>query len=406
MQRISGRGTGRAVTLGLALAALVLLLVAATAPRAAAASATAPGGGLPCDLDAAGGTPCVAAYSTVRLLDSTYTGPLYQVTRASDGATRDIGFDPTSGIARATAQERFCQWSTCTITELFDQSGHANNLTVATGPAGTPDLNASATALPVRVGGQLAYGLDVTPGVGYRDDQATGLALGSGAQSVYMVTSAQGTDSGCCFDFGNAETGVRDDGDAHMDAVNVSSWCVRPQPCQGPGPWVQADLEDGLFQSNRGDSENPYNPSLTEPFVTAMVANDGTDWFAVMDGDAQEGPLVTSYAGILPDVPFSDYVPMQQEGGVTLGVGGDNSRLGSGEFFEGVVTAGLPLATTDVAVQANIVAAGYESSPPPPPLPLPPFVADAPRRMAALLTTARFWSPRRSAPPVLTSTGS
>ena len=48
-------------------------------------------GSLPCDIYGAAGTPCVAAHSTVRALLSSYDGPLYQVTRASDGATADIG---------------------------------------------------------------------------------------------------------------------------------------------------------------------------------------------------------------------------------------------------------------------------------------------------------------------------
>ena len=42
---------------------------------------------LPCDIYAAAGTPCVAAHSTVRALFASYNGPLYQVRRASNGAT-------------------------------------------------------------------------------------------------------------------------------------------------------------------------------------------------------------------------------------------------------------------------------------------------------------------------------
>ena len=42
-----------------------------------------------CDIFGAGNTPCVAAHSTVRLLASTYSGPLYQVRRASDSKTQD-----------------------------------------------------------------------------------------------------------------------------------------------------------------------------------------------------------------------------------------------------------------------------------------------------------------------------
>jgi hypothetical protein len=59
-------------------AALAIPLLTAAAPARAAAS-------LPCDIYAAGGTPCEAAYSTTRALYGSYDGPLYQVQRASDG---------------------------------------------------------------------------------------------------------------------------------------------------------------------------------------------------------------------------------------------------------------------------------------------------------------------------------
>jgi non-reducing end alpha-L-arabinofuranosidase len=45
---------------------------------------------LPCDIYAAAGTPCVAAHSTTRALYAAYNGPLYQVKRASNGATTNI----------------------------------------------------------------------------------------------------------------------------------------------------------------------------------------------------------------------------------------------------------------------------------------------------------------------------
>ena len=44
----------------------------------------------PCDIYRKGGTPCVTAHSTTRLLYSKYRGPLYQVVRESDGASLDI----------------------------------------------------------------------------------------------------------------------------------------------------------------------------------------------------------------------------------------------------------------------------------------------------------------------------
>src|SRR6202042_1622522 len=81
----------------------------------------------PCDIYAAAGTPCVAAHSTTRALYASYNGPLYQVTRQSDGAVKDIGVvQPTAtdpgGYADAAAQDAFCANTVCWITKLYDQS--------------------------------------------------------------------------------------------------------------------------------------------------------------------------------------------------------------------------------------------------------------------------------------------
>lgn len=56
------------------------------------------------------------------------------------------------------------------------------------------------------------------------------------------------------------------------------------------------------------------------------------------------------------------YSPMQQEGSIVLGTGGDNSNWSVGSFFEGVMTSGVPSDAADDAVQANIVSAGYGDS--------------------------------------------
>jgi Alpha-L-arabinofuranosidase B, catalytic len=50
--------------------------------------------------------------------------------------------------------------------------------------------------------------------------------------------------------------------------------------------------------------------------------------------------LAIDYSGPLPDL--GGYVPLQQEGAIILGTGGDNSNRSSGFFFEGVLTAASP----------------------------------------------------------------
>jgi non-reducing end alpha-L-arabinofuranosidase len=310
---------------------------------------------LPCDIYAAANTPCVAADSTVRALYANYNGPLYQVKRASDGTTLNIDTLTAGGYADAAAQNSFCAGTSCTITEIFDQSPEHNNLTIA-GPGGNggQDVGANAAALPVIAGGHQVYGVYVTPGVGYRDNATTGVATGAQPQDAYMVAAGTHVNGGCCFDYGNAETDSRDNGNGHMDAINFSTECWFA-PCSGSGPWVQADLENGLFAGANGSDTN--NLGNSSAFVTALVKNNGTTTYAIKGGNAQSGGLTTWYNGPLPDL--GGYAPMNQEGAIILGTGGDNSNSSAGSFFEGVMTAGYPSDATDNAVQANIVSVGY-----------------------------------------------
>ena len=141
-------------------------------------------------------------------------------------------------------------------------------------------------ALPVMAGGQQVYGVYVTPGVGYRDNATTGVATGAQPQGEYMVASGTHVNGGCCFDYGNAETNSRDNGNGHMDAINFSTECWFA-PCSGSGPWVQADLENGLFAGANGSDTN--NLGNSSAFVTALVKNNGTTTYAIKGGNAQSG---------------------------------------------------------------------------------------------------------------------
>lgn len=96
-------------------AAVIAGAVMYAAPPAAAA------GTGPCDLYASGGTPCVAAHSTVRALYGSYSGNLYQVRRSSDNTTRDIGVLAAGGTANAATQDSFCAGTSCVVTVVYDQ---------------------------------------------------------------------------------------------------------------------------------------------------------------------------------------------------------------------------------------------------------------------------------------------
>eukprot|EP01079_Euglenida_sp_SAG-EU17-18_P004816 gene4816-876_t len=62
----------------------------------------------PCDILGAAGNECVAAHSTTRALYGEYSGPLYNVTRASDGGSADIRPVGAGGFADAAAHDAFC----------------------------------------------------------------------------------------------------------------------------------------------------------------------------------------------------------------------------------------------------------------------------------------------------------
>jgi hypothetical protein len=326
--------------------------------------------GGPCDIYAYYGTPCAAAYSMTRALYAGYDGPLYQVTRASDGTTKDIGLLAQGGHVDASQQDSFCGRARCTVTEVYDQSPDGNNLTVEQGGGTihTADQGADAAALPVEAGGNKAYGLDIEQQTGYRDDGpgnagATGVATGGAPEGMYMVASGTHVNQQCCFDFGNVETNDfgqssvlnSDNGAGHMDAVNLTTWCGNnnPSPCGGPS--VEADLENGQWTGGSGANVEPASGS---DFVTAMLGNDGQSNFELQGGNSESGGLTTFYNGSLP----GGYQPMDQEGGIVLGTGGDNSNSDVGSFFEGVMTAGYPSDAASAAVQANIVAAGYSGT--------------------------------------------
>ncbi|MFG1677031.1 arabinofuranosidase catalytic domain-containing protein [Micromonospora sp. NPDC049282] len=334
-----------------------------TSPTSPPPTSPPPSGGRSCDIYAAGGTPCVAAHSTTRALFSAYRGNLYQVRRSSDNATRNIGVLSAGGYADAAGQDAFCGGTTCVITVVYDQSGRGNDLWYqgsAQVPGSTSSRPATATSESLTVGGARAYSLYINPGNSYwRDGHLTGIPTDSAPEGMYMVTSGTHVNSGCCFDYGNSETTRSADAAGAMDAINFSTSCWFGG-CSGSGPWVQADLEWGLYPGG-SQSWNPNQRAFTSKFVTATLKNNGTSRFAIKGSNAQSGNLYTLYDGSLPP----GYSPMKKQGAIILGSGGDcckpggGANLSAGTFYEGAMVAGYPSDATENAVQADVVAAGY-----------------------------------------------
>ena len=407
MHQSSGRGgsgPGRPAAVLRILIAGAIAVLAAVVPLSAHTPVAQAGGDpaageRPCDIYSSGGTPCVGAYSTVRSLYSGKDGPLYQVTRESDRKTLIVASE--SGYADVSGQDSFCRESLCRITRLIDQSPMGNDLAVAPeGGYGGPNKGVIADALPVTVNGHRAYGMKFTGEMGYRNATRTrGVAPGSEPESMYMLSSNRLYNAECCFTFGNTSAIPRDNGNGHMDSIYYGS-ALSGRECVSPalvevgcrdngirGPMVAADLENGIFRSAVKLDQDTDHPGADFPFATAVLKNDGKRRFSLRSGDAHGGALNTHWDGSLPgvpldlpgvdvpslpgldsirpghsatfNVPYTGYMPMKKEGGIGLGVGGDNANLGQGIFFEGALTDGYPSSNIDDRVHADIVAAGY-----------------------------------------------
>jgi non-reducing end alpha-L-arabinofuranosidase len=323
----------------------------------------------PCDIYAAAGDPCVAAHSTTRALYASYNGPLYQILRQSDGKTLDIGVvqpvaSDAGGYADAAAQDKFCAHTYCWITTIYDQSPKHNNLTQAprggfSGPAmgGFNNLPVADMA-PITIKGQKVYGVFIAPGMGLRQDDPKGTAVDDQAEGQYWVINGLHYNSGCCFDYGNAEIDSRDDDNGTMETAyygNAVPWFAG----SSHGPWIMTDQENNLVGCVNPDGSKlcANLPAITWRFVTAMAKGEPHRWIS-MGGDAQHGALSVMFDGARVN---STYDPMRKQGAILLGNGGDNSNSSQGTFYEGAMTAAntFPDNATDQLVQANVLAAGY-----------------------------------------------
>lgn len=322
----------------------------------------------PCDIYEKAGTPCVAAHSLARALFGNYDGNLYQVRRA-DGTTKDIPVDKAGGYAKSSIQDEFCTGTTCTISIIYDQTSYKNDLKKSPPVFWLKEGGKEAIAdkAPAYVNGHKVYGFyrDAWSATGYRNNNTKGVATGDEEESMYMVVDGRHYNNSCCFNYGNAETTGNDDGPGTMECVYFGDDTDWGGPGQGKGPWVAADLEDGVFKGNDAGymwgktHTTPWPDALTidADYATAMLKGPNNGTFVLKGGSAQEGKLNTMWDGPRKQ----GYSPRKLQGAIVLGNGGDGSDGGAGTFYEGVMTIGCPPDSIDDKVQANIVAARYGS---------------------------------------------
>jgi hypothetical protein len=250
------------------------LLLSATISVSAAAEG-------PCDITGKAGNPCVAAHSTVRALYGAYNGALYNVTRSSDGKSTNVSVFQAGGFANTATQDAFCVKGDCVISNVFDQSPMGNHL-------GQRHKLVNASRHPIIVNGSVrVYGMWFDPGYGYHVDKTRGIATGNEPESIYAVMSGTHTNGECCFDYGNSETNDKDDGCGAMEAIYFGNahWHGNTG-AGGTGPWVGADLEQGMYYGGGNVTKNnQQSQPLPHEFVTLYLRG-RTDGFMLKGGDA------------------------------------------------------------------------------------------------------------------------
>ena len=338
-------------------------------------SSTGRGDG-PCDIYGAANMPCGAAYSMVRALSKSYTGPLYQVRSGSSsmntgsgGMLKDIP-QLADGFADTATQDAFCT-TTCTVSLLYDHSGNGNNLGVAKKGlsaggmySASDDFESAANKGMMMIGGHKVYSLYMNAREGYRImTKGKNVPTGSASQGIYEL--ADGTHSGtqCCWDFGNVTTNPQTYADMNTLFFGTAFWGKGA----GSGPWMMADFEAGVWSggSKIGDPGwgglndaqnrvNPANPSLKVPFAFGILrTRSSPSQWTLRSADLQTATnITTSYQGAMPK-------PISNIGAVVLGVGGDNSNNSWGTFYEGAILAGYPTDAAELVVFNNIKAVGY-----------------------------------------------
>ena len=350
----------------------------------------------PCDIYAKGNTPCVAAYSTVRRLLSTYMGPLYQVRSGSNamnntgmgGMTHDI--PQKDGFADIAAQATACANTICTVSKLYDQSGKGNDIIRAVkglpGNGPNTDKDNYETTIgradmkdKIKVGGRDVYSLYMEAYQGYRQTViGNGMPVDKEPQGIYMVADGTRTGDACCWDFGNV---TRDPTTYHvMNTLffGVGYWGegsqVKSPGAPLPGPWFGADIEAGVWMGGSVPSDpgwgaipprdnpppppppNEKNPSLFVKYALGFLKTGNTpDRYALRMADVQTATMVTTaYAGAYPQGRQLD-----SQGSVGLGIGGDNSNNSWSTFYEGAIVAGFPTDATEDAILQNLKALRY-----------------------------------------------
>ena len=110
----------------------------------------------------------------------------------------------------------------------------------------------------------------------------------------------------------------------------------------------------GVWAGGSSDPKvnDPSNPSMKVANGFGMLKTSSGKYAIRVAVLSSADDLTTAYEGASPQA-------WDNQGGILLGIGADNSNNSYGTFYEGAITAGRPSNDTDLAVMKNVQGAGY-----------------------------------------------
>ena len=189
---------------------------------------------------------------------------------------------------------------------------------------------------PITIGGHKAYGVYIMPGMGFRNNNASGTRDQRRAGGHLLRHGRHALRQRLLL-----RLRQRRDRQPRRRPRHHGNHLFRHRHRLGhrerPRPVDQADFEGGVF-SGYNAKQNAADPTIDSwRFVTAVVDGGGGNKWDLRGGNAQQGGLTTFYSGARPGSSNNaNYFPMHKQGAILLGNGGDNGNGSSGTFYEGV----------------------------------------------------------------------
>jgi len=186
----------------------------------------------------------VAGYS-LRLLSKNYTGDAIEVTRTSDSATLDIGFD-VDGNLDESALTTFIGANTGVISKWYDQSGNSEDMVQATGAA-RPTIVSSGTL--ITQGGLPAIRFDGSSDFLKSTQTTNPFTLTTPISVVHATYKNSTTYKAYETVIGSGATGSSGTNNTHMVGFNFGNSGFVSGPTVGTDIWRPAGVEIGTTVS-------------------------------------------------------------------------------------------------------------------------------------------------------------